>query len=183
MDHNVFIGIGSNIGNRILNCRQGILNILQHEKAQFKAVSSLYTTSPVSDIEQQDFLNCALSILWNASAEELLLFLQSIEVSMGRIKYTPKGPRIIDLDILLFNDTILETHTLTIPHPELHKRKFAIIPCIDIDHTIIHPVFQRPLREFLLSIHDSQKIVLLKNRKEWQDFIFKNNKERGNRHA
>ncbi len=183
MNERVFIGIGSNIGNLLLNCRTSIIKILQDKRVNFKAVSSLYLTSPVSDVAQDDFMNCVLSISWDESPEELLALLKSIEDSMGRKRSIIKGPRIIDLDILLFEDIILKTEALTIPHPELHKRKFAIIPCLDIDNSIVHPFYKIPLKEFLLRIGDRQKILLIKNRKEWEYFIFENKKERGNNHA
>jgi 7,8-dihydro-6-hydroxymethylpterin-pyrophosphokinase len=80
-------------------------------------------------------------------------------------KRGPKGgPRIIDLDILLLGDAILDDPSLKIPHPELHRRRFAIIPCLEIEPEIIHPLFNKPLKEFLPYIDDGQKIKLIKDR-------------------
>jgi len=109
-------------------------------------------------MRQNDFINCAVSILWDGSPFELLHLLNSIEREMGRVREVRNGPRIIDMDILLFGELTMETPSLTIPHPELHRRKFAIIPCVEIDPTIIHPVFKKPLKEFLLEIEDGQRI-------------------------
>ena len=85
---------------------------------------------------------------------------------MGRERDVTGGPRIIDLDILLFRDLILDDPLLKIPHPELHKRRFAIIPCLEIDPEIIHPSFNKLLKEFLSYIDDGQKLKLIKDRKE-----------------
>lgn len=165
MDEKVFIGIGSNIGNSSENCTTGIKHIIRDKRTRFLSVSSLYLTSPVSLIAQKDFINCALCIMWSDSPFELLKFLNSIEDMMGRERDVTGGPRIIDLDILLFGGLILDEPLLKIPHPELHKRKFAIIPCIEIDPEIIHPSFNKLLKEFLSYIDDGQKLKLIKDRK------------------
>lgn len=170
MKNRVFIGIGSNIGDRIKNCIDGIKAIAHDKRAQIRSVSSLYLTSPVSEISQEDFVNCALSIDWDGTAFELLRLLNCIETEMGRERGIKDGPRIIDLDILLFGDALIDEASLTVPHPELHRRKFAIVPCIEIEGEIIHPSYNKPLKEFLPHIDDSQKIVLLKDRKEVSDF-------------
>jgi len=135
-----------------------------------RSVSSLYATSPVSGIAQEDFVNCALSIDWDDTAFELLHLLNDIETEMGRERGIKDGPRIIDLDILLFSDAVIDEASLTVPHPELHRRKFAIVPCLEIEGEIIHPSYNKPLKEFLPHIDDNQKIVLLKDRKEFPDF-------------
>ena len=82
---------------------------------------------------------------------------------MGRKRGVRNGPRVIDLDILLFGDLILETPSLRIPHPELHKRKFSIIPCVEIDSVVIHPVYNKQLKEFLSEIEDEQRIEKLRD--------------------
>lgn len=170
MKNRVFIGIGSNIGDKIKNCIDSIKVIAGDKRAYIKSMSSLYLTSPVSDIAQEDFVNCAILIYWDDTAFELLHFLNSIESGMGRERGIKNGPRIIDLDILLFGDAIIDEESLTVPHPELHRRRFAIMPCIEIEREIIHPSYNKPLKEFLPYIGDRQKIVLLKDRKELFDF-------------
>ena len=170
MKNRVFIGIGSNIGDRITNCIDSIKAITRDKRAHIKSVSSLYLTSPVSEISQEYFVNCAISIDWDDTAFELLHLLNGIETEMGRERGIKDGPRIIDLDILLFGDAVIDEASLTVPHPELHRRKFAIVPCIEIEGEIIHPSYNKPLKEFLPHIDDNQKIVLLKDRKEFPDF-------------
>jgi len=157
-DNRVFIGIGSNLGNGPANCIESIQKIVSDERVTFGAVSSLYVTSPVSSVQQENYYNCALCINWNESPFKLLEFLNHIENSIGRKRDTPHGPRIIDLDILLFGTIILNHPILTIPHPALHKRRFAIVPCLEIDPAIVHPLFRKPLEEFLKNIDSSQKV-------------------------
>ena len=160
MEQRVFVGIGSNIGNSADNCLSSIERLKEDGRAKLLATSSLYATSPVSSIRQGDFTNCAVSILWDGTPVELLHLLNGIEHEMGRVREIKDGPRVIDLDILLFGDLILKTPSLTIPHPELHRRKFAIIPCVEIDPTLVHPLFKRPLKDFLAEIGDEQRIQI-----------------------
>lgn len=156
MDHKIFIGIGSNISNSQENCLTSIKNISKDGRATCISSSSLYLTSPVSEVKQGDFINCAISLEWEGTPLELLSLLQRIETIMGRTREIKNGPRIIDLDILLFSDLILSNPSLIIPHPELHKRKFAIIPCLEIEPEIIHPLYKKPLKNFLCEIEEEQ---------------------------
>ena len=156
MDQKIFIGIGSNIGNSRGNCLTSIKNISKDNRATRISSSSLYLTSPVSKVKQRDFINCAISLEWEGTPLELQSLLQRIETSMGRTRKIKNGPRIIDLDILLFSDLILSNPHLIIPHPELHKRRFAIIPCLEIEPEIIHPLYKKPLKSFLCEIEEEQ---------------------------
>ncbi len=155
-----YIGIGSNVGDAFDNCLQGVMAVISDERATFVALSSLYRTSPVSPIAQADFLNGALKIVWRGTPRKLLSFLRAVEAGLGRTRVVRFGPRTLDLDILLFDDVVLDTTGLTIPHPRLHERKFAIVPCLEIDPNLIHPRFGRPLAEYLHQIGDEQKIDL-----------------------
>lgn len=126
------------------------------------SLSSLYRTSPVSPIGQDDFLNCACKITWKGEAAELLEFLESVERQMGRKREIPLGPRTLDLDILLFDDLILDSERLTIPHPRLHERKFVLVPCLEIDADLVHLVLNRSFSDLLASIGDDQRIEVFK---------------------
>ncbi len=161
MDKKVFIGIGSNIGHSYKNCMTAIKRISSDNRAGLKSISSFYSTSPVSDIKQDDFINCAVEIDWQGTPVELLGFLGDIESSMGRIREEVNGPRIIDLDILMYGDGVIEEEPLTVPHKELHRRRFAIVPCIEIDPDLIHPVLKKPLRGFLSEIPADQHVTKL----------------------
>ena len=158
----VFIGIGSNIGNGVKNCMMAIKKISSDARAGLKSISSFYRTSPVSEIEQNDFVNCAVCIEWKDTPGELLTFLNGVEAYMGRTREIKGGPRVIDLDILLFDDVVLDEPSLVIPHKELHKRKFAIVPCLEIEPHIVHPRYKKPLNSFLPGIKDDQEINKLR---------------------
>ena len=157
----VFIGIGSNIGDSSAMCKAAVRELTRDQRAACFTLSSLYTTSPVSDIVQRYFLNCVLRMSWSGSPEALLDCLMKIETSLGRTREIPDSPRTIDLDILLFEDMVLDRPSLTIPHPRLHVRKFALVPCLEIDPTLVHPRYGRPLAEFLETLGDEQKIEYL----------------------
>jgi 2-amino-4-hydroxy-6-hydroxymethyldihydropteridine diphosphokinase len=163
VSHTAYIGVGSNIQDPCRNCIEAIRRVVDDERAELLAVSSLYLTSPVSPIPQQDFLNGALKIGWNGSPSELLTFLQGVEGQMGRKRTVPLGPRTIDLDILLFDDFVLDTPHLTIPHLKLHERKFALVPCLEIDPALVHPRLGRSLAELLSEAGEEQKIELFKS--------------------
>jgi 2-amino-4-hydroxy-6-hydroxymethyldihydropteridine diphosphokinase len=157
----VFIGIGSNIGNGIKNCMMAIKSISSDKRADLKSISSFYAASPVSEIKQDDFINCAILVNWEGMPNELLEFLAGIENTMGRTREIKDGPRIIDLDILLFGDMVLDGPTLTIPHKKLHKRRFALMPCLEIDPNYILPTHKRPLNDFLSEISEDQVVTKL----------------------
>jgi dihydroneopterin aldolase / 2-amino-4-hydroxy-6-hydroxymethyldihydropteridine diphosphokinase len=156
--HNVFIGIGSNIGDTHRNCKSSVDQIMSDHRAEFSALSSFYRTSPVSPVPQEEFLNCVLKIRWHSSPPELLALLNSIEAEMGRVRDVAQGPRSIDLDILLIDDLIVETKELTVPHPRMHERKFTLVPILEIEPSAIHPRLGRPLKDFLDDIGPEQVI-------------------------
>lgn len=158
MDKKIFIGVGSNMGQSFKNCVMAIKRISSDPRADLRSISSFYQTSPVSDIEQGDFINCAIAIDWDGTPRELLQLLNEIESSMGRVRDEKKGPRIIDLDILLYGSQVVNEDLLTIPHKELHRRKFAIMPCIEIEPDLI---LAKPLASFLSDIGSEQKVTRL----------------------
>jgi 2-amino-4-hydroxy-6-hydroxymethyldihydropteridine diphosphokinase len=159
MKDRVFIGIGSNEGDSEENCIRSIKEMVKDGRLRLQGVSSLYRTSPVSTIPQDDFVNCAIFVSWAGSPLSLLEFLMGIENRMGRVRDGRKdSPRVIDLDIILFGNLVLQEHSLTIPHAELHKRRFAMVPCLEIDPQIIHPGLRRPLATFLGKIEDQQSV-------------------------
>lgn len=161
MDSKIFIGIGSNIGQSFENCKTAIKRISSDERAGLKSISSFYSTSPVSEIKQDDYINCAVEIDWQGTPFDLLDFLNSIESSMGRLREEKNGPRVIDLDILMYGDGIIDDDCLTVPHRELHRRRFAIVPLIEIDPDLIHPTLKKPLSGFLPDIPPDQQVTRL----------------------
>lgn len=160
--HKVFIGIGSNIGDRLSNLQNAVDQLALLEKATICAVSSIYMTEPIGDTEQNRFYNGVILLETSLQPEELRRYCKTIEQELGRPKtYSHWIPRVIDLDILLYNNNCLHTATLTIPHPELHLRKFVLIPLLDIANPV-HPVMQQTMRQLLECCDDRSVLVRIK---------------------
>ena len=141
----VYLSLGSNLGDRAANLQAAIERL--SEMGEVVAVSSLYETEPVEFAHQPWFLNCAVALATQKMPKQFLAALQAIEQAMGRKRLQPKGPRVIDLDILLFGNSIVDTAGLTIPHPALHQRRFVLEPLAEIAPEQRHPVFKRTIRE------------------------------------
>ncbi|MCL6457631.1 MAG: 2-amino-4-hydroxy-6-hydroxymethyldihydropteridine diphosphokinase [Gorillibacterium sp.] len=128
----VFIGMGSNIGNRVELLHEAIRLLSLHPRIEIARQSSLYETDPVGYKEQERFLNMAVAIHTDLPPEELLFELQRIEMQLGRKRDIRWGPRTIDLDILLYSRAELKLPLLTVPHPRLSQRAFVLIPLAEI---------------------------------------------------
>ena len=149
-----YLSLGSNIGDRAANLRGAIAQL--KAAGSLRAVSSLYETQPVEVTDQPWFLNCVASIETTKTPRELLKFALSIEATMGRLRMRAKGPRKIDIDVLLFGDRVLEEPGLTIPHPALHQRRFVLEPLVEIAPEARHPVLKKTARELLAAVGDDQ---------------------------
>ena len=132
------ICLGSNIGDREKNLAQALI-LLERKGVKVIRKSSIYETSPVGEPEQPWFLNQVLEVLSELEPEKFLRLVLDIEKSMGRRRATPKGPRCIDIDILLAEDRIIHTKELIIPHPEMANRNFVLVPLKEIAFGTIHP--------------------------------------------
>lgn len=152
----VFIGIGSNLGDKEQNVRKAISFI--NEKCKILKMSSLYETEPVGYKEQEWFLNCAIKAETKLEPDELLDFLQSIEKRLGRAKTIKNGPRTIDLDILFYADKKINKPELVIPHPRLHERLFVLAPLKEICPDFIHPISKKSIDE-LYTFANNPEIV------------------------
>ena len=141
-----FIGIGSNLGNRHENCLHA-LELLEKRGVTVKKKSSLYETEPWGVKDQPRFINMAVQIETTLEPKELLWLLKGIEKEIGRQDSFHWGPRLIDLDILLFNDLVLNEENLKIPHPYLHEREFVLRPLNEIAPDVIHPQFRVSIDE------------------------------------
>lgn len=130
MSNKIYIGIGTNMGNRQHNLETAL-----HEIAEFSTItkkSSIYETEPVGFKPQPDFLNMVIEIDSELTPSQLIIKLQEIEHKMGRVREIKNGPRIIDLDILLYNDLVIKHPNLIIPHPRLTQRRFVLEPLFEI---------------------------------------------------
>jgi 2-amino-4-hydroxy-6-hydroxymethyldihydropteridine diphosphokinase len=142
-----YIGIGSNIGNKIHNCRKAISLMEGLEGCSIRARSPFYRTEPVG-VEGQDFyVNGVICMDTDLSAGSLLKRLLKIEKDMGRVRRKKWDARVIDLDILLFGTLVIEEPDLTVPHPLMHLRLFALMPLLQIAPGLIHPVLGEPVSE------------------------------------
>jgi len=152
-----YIGIGSNLGNREENCQKAIALLIE-KNIKITKRSSLYETEPWGVKEQPGFINMALEIETDLEPGILLKTIKEIENSMGRLEGMRWGPRIIDLDILLYDDLILKTHDLEIPHPGIKDREFVLKPLSEIAPDKIHPVLKKNIKSLLLEFLQSAHI-------------------------
>jgi 2-amino-4-hydroxy-6-hydroxymethyldihydropteridine diphosphokinase len=147
MDHIVYLSLGTNLGNRAANLKQAIS--LLPPQMTVKAKSKVYETPPWGHTDQEQFLNQAVKTTSYLEPEKLLKHIKRLEVAMGRKASFRYGPRLIDIDILFYNDEILKTPALTIPHPHLHERGFVLMPMMDIAPDLVHPVMKKSIREMI----------------------------------
>ena len=145
-----YIGIGSNEGDRLANIKNAISMISNLDDCIVKKVSSIYETLPFGKIDQQNFYNAVIKIRTEISVKDLFIALKEIENKIGRIQREKWGPREIDLDILLYNDLIISDEIITLPHKGLIYRDFVLVPLIEIEQEIMHPVFNKRLPEFIV---------------------------------
>ena len=145
----VYLGLGSNIGDKVANCLRALEEISASKQHHIKAVSSLYKTEPIGYQDQDWFINCVAEVSTTLQPLPLHAFLQRIEKGMGRIKTVTMGPRIIDLDILFYGAEVVEEADLIIPHPHLHERRFVLVPLVELAPGLLHPFLKKTVRNLL----------------------------------
>lgn len=145
----VFIGLGTNLGNRLGNLRGALAAIRDIPGLSVAAVSPLYETEPVGKRDQPQFINAVIEVACDQSPAELLAALQAIERRMGRVNPVKWGPRVIDLDLLYYGNRVLNTGGLAVPHPEAARRAFVLEPLGEIAPGFTDPVARLTVRELL----------------------------------
>uniref|UniRef100_A0A7C4AIL8 2-amino-4-hydroxy-6-hydroxymethyldihydropteridine pyrophosphokinase n=1 Tax=Thermodesulfovibrio aggregans TaxID=86166 RepID=A0A7C4AIL8_9BACT len=146
--HKVYLLLGSNIGDRKKNIEIA-LSELKHCGLIISKISSMYNTSPWGYIEQPEFLNVALECFTSLQPFDLLKEIKKIEKKMGRVDTVKYGPRIIDIDIIFYDDLILKSEELTIPHPLMHERLFVLKPLSEIAPDFVHPELKQSVKELI----------------------------------
>lgn len=141
----VYLSLGSNVGNRAANLKTAIERL--GELGEVSAVSSFYETEPVEYTRQAWFLNCAVAMETEKLPQQFLAQVMKIEKELGRKRRIDKGPRTIDIDVLMFGAAVIETPQLTVPHVSMHERRFVLEPLAEIAPEARHPVFKKTVRE------------------------------------
>jgi len=157
----VYLGIGSNIGDRKENCIEAIRLLRESPFISVTKISSFYETEPVGYENQRPFINCALEIETTLEPEMVLKTCQGIEKTLGRERRVRWGPRVIDIDILLYGNKIVKRADLKIPHPIMHERGFVLIPLSEIAPETIHPVYKKKISDLLKGLKDTHSVVRL----------------------
>lgn len=156
----VYIAIGSNKGDRLAFLKNAIEKINAEGNCKVEFCSSVYKTKPYKDLNEKNFFNAVIKISTGYKLIELFNFLKNIEKELGRNETERWGDREIDLDILLFNDLIYKDDLITVPHKEMHKRDFVLIPLCEIAPALIHPELKLKICD--IRVEDSEKCVLKK---------------------
>jgi len=167
MPNRAFIGIGTNLGDRAANYRAALDRITALPATRIVRQSSIYESEPIGEIKGA-FLNGVIEIETELTADALMRRLLGIERAMGRKRSPaprskPRGPaksRVIDLDLLFFNQEVLESAALTVPHPRLHERRFVLAPMAELAPMMVHPKSNKSISELLVSLKGQQRVTL-----------------------
>lgn len=162
MPHRVHIGIGSNLGDRRANTVEAIERVSQLPGTRVVRASSLYESEPLGDAKTW-FVNSVIELETELAPDALLKRLLAIEDTMGRKRVKGKrwGSRIIDLDILLFDQDVIGKRNLKIPHPGLHQRRFVLLPLAELAPQVVHPQLGQSISTLLATVKDDKRVVLL----------------------
>ena len=148
-----YVGLGSNLGEREAMIRLALDDLARLPETRLVKASSLYDTEPVGEVDQPNFLNAVAQLETNLTARQLLWNLLLIEKRLGRVRTQRWGPRTIDLDLLLYGGLVVEESDLRVPHPELTRRSFVLVPLVEIDPLLVHPVTGETLLHHLSKLN------------------------------
>ena len=153
-----YIGFGSNIGDRLKHIQNAIHALSKTEGITLLKISSVYKTDPIGYEAQGEFLNGVIAIQTSLPPLSLLHTLKNIETVVGRQHRIRWGPREIDLDLLIYGDLCLQTEQLVVPHPEMHLRRFVLVPLAEIARDLVHPVCQESIQTLLERLEDDKSV-------------------------
>jgi 2-amino-4-hydroxy-6-hydroxymethyldihydropteridine diphosphokinase len=156
--HHAYIGFGSNLGNRLKNCRLALEALAALTETTLLKTSSIYETDPVGFAEQPRFVNGVAWLETSEDAHWLLREMLAIEIAIGRIRTLKWGPRVIDLDLLFFDDLVIDSPGLCVPHPLLHERRFVLQPMSEIAPHFRHPILNKTVAELLGGLEDGDPV-------------------------
>ena len=162
--NSAYIGLGSNLGDRAGNLLMGIRGMLESGLA-ISRLSQIYETEPVETFAQPSFLNMVAELqgVKLPRPEELMKRLLRVEKALGRTRDLAKGPRTIDLDLLLYGDEMCDTTLLTLPHPRLHQRRFVLVPLAELAPQLLHPTLNQTITQLLGRLEDKSDVKAWKS--------------------
>jgi 2-amino-4-hydroxy-6-hydroxymethyldihydropteridine diphosphokinase len=162
MPHRVYIGIGSNLGDRKANALEAIDRVSKVPGIRLSRASSLYESEPLGDAKTW-FVNSVIEVETELRADDLLRKLKAIEKAMGRKRVTGKrwGSRVIDLDILMSDGEVVDKRSLKVPHREMHKRRFVLLPLAELAPQLVHPQLGQSVSTLLATVKDDKRVMLL----------------------
>jgi 2-amino-4-hydroxy-6-hydroxymethyldihydropteridine diphosphokinase len=158
-----FVGLGSNLGERETQIRMALDDLARLADTRLVRVSSLYDTEPLGEVDQPHFLNAVALLETELAPRQLLWNLQLVERRLGRVRGKRWGPRTMDLDLLLYGQAVIEESGLQVPHPELARRAFVLVPLLELDPHLVHPVTGRTLLDHLSQL-DARPMVRKRSR-------------------
>lgn len=156
----LYLLLGTNLGNRFKNLNEAI-DLLEKNLESKAMVSSIYETAAWGKTDQPGFLNQVVCLQSSKSAPNILKLINKIEADLGRERFEKWGPRLIDIDILIYGTDIYDTKELTVPHAELQNRKFALVPLNEIASAVMHPILKITVNELLNQCSDSLEVIKL----------------------
>ena len=160
MQNGVFLLLGTNLGDRASNLARAI-GLLTGETVQIKGRSFIYKTAAWGKQDQPDFYNQVVEIATWLSPQQLLTYILTIEREMGRVRIEKWGERVIDIDILLYGEHVVESPSLTIPHPQLPFRRFSLVPLADLAASLVHPLTGKTISRMIDECPDTLEVIRL----------------------